>query len=337
MKEKYRLSKAVLLMGLMLGIASFILPSSAAAGTVWKMQQIYGPTNYQSIELKRFAKDVTVRTKGDLTIEVFDGGGLGVPWNNALTSLQSGAISIIEIPVAYMGGQDRFFGLEYLPLLITSVGEHCLAMDSIYGLRVQEFAKFNVIPVAHWPYQNQTFVSKKPLRTLADFKGKRLRSTSPEDALLIKALGGIPVTMPMTDVYLTAQRGGLDGYTTAPSGMVGMSAWEVFGYFNEISWGMAGSVILVNKDAYHKLSGETRSIFLEEVYKLQEQMHALVKENYKADSKKLIDKGMKRVVPSPDLIAHMKKIAPAIWEEWAKKAGPVSQSGLNKIRTVLDK
>ncbi len=313
-------------------------PADAASKTfVWKMQQIYGPTNYQSIELKRFASDVTTRTNGGLKIEVFDSGGLGVPWAEMLTALQSGAISITEIPVAYMGGQNKFFGLEYLPLLLTSVAEHNLALNSIYDLRVQEFGKFNVLPMAHWPYQNQSFVSKKPLRTQGDFKGLKIRTTSPEDAEFVKALGGIPITMPMTEVYLAAQRGGLDGYTTAPSGMVGMSAWEVFTYFNDLYWGMAGSAILVGKDSYTGLPTDFRCIFLEEIYKLQERMHFLVKTNFESDVNKLIQKGMKRVPPSPELLEHLKKVAPPIWDSWAQKAGPVAQEGLRRIRSAMDK
>ena len=63
--KNHRFPIALWLIGLMLGFVSLFLPMPAAAapkGTVWKMQQIYGPTNYQSIELKRFAKDVAART-----------------------------------------------------------------------------------------------------------------------------------------------------------------------------------------------------------------------------------------------------------------------------------
>jgi TRAP-type C4-dicarboxylate transport system substrate-binding protein len=63
MKTKRTFLISLMVFGLIVELL-FILPlaSVAVSETTWKMQHIYGPTSFQSVELKRFAKDVASST-----------------------------------------------------------------------------------------------------------------------------------------------------------------------------------------------------------------------------------------------------------------------------------
>lgn len=303
----------------------------------WPMQEVYAETAMQTQVLREWADAIAERTNGRLKITIYPAGGLDIPWSEALYSIQGGSISIIFIPTAYMGGANKFFGLTYLPGLITSVAEHQLASSAIYDLRVQEFAKFNAIQVSHWAFCNQIYASKKPLRIVEDFKGLKVRSTTPEDAALMEALDANPITMPYTEVYTALQRGTMDAFCTGADAMAGVSAWEVCDYINELTAMMAGAPILVNKDAYEALPPDVKAIFLEEVYNTETRIHYLVKMGYETSMQDLVDKGMERVKPSPELLDYVKKVGPPIWEAWAKEGGPICEEGLKRVREALDK
>jgi TRAP-type C4-dicarboxylate transport system substrate-binding protein len=303
----------------------------------WPMQEVYAETAMQTQVLREWADKIAQRTNGGLKITIYPSGGLDVPWSEALGAIQDGSISIIHIPTAYMGGSSKFFGLTYLPVLITSVAEHQLASSAIYDLRVQEFAKFNAIQVSHWPWGNQIYASKKPLRTVEDFKGLKVRSTTPEDAALMEALDANPITMPYTDVYTALQRGTMDAFCTGVDAMAGVSAWEVCPYINNLTAMMAGGVILVNKDAYMNLPPDIKNVFLEETYDMETRIPYLVKTNCETSMQELIGHGMTEIEPSPELMTHIYEIAPSIWENWAKEGGPLCEEGLKLVREALDK
>lgn len=58
---------------------------------------------------------------------------------------------------------------------------------------------------------------RKPIKTLADFKGLKIR-VFPAIAPAVKALGGNPVVLPMTQIYTAMERGVVQGFATGVSG-----------------------------------------------------------------------------------------------------------------------
>jgi len=50
-------------------------------------------------------------------------------------------------------------------------------------------------------------MSKKPVHSLEDLKGKKYYAGGPAGVLVVKALGATPVTMSMADVYLSVDKG----------------------------------------------------------------------------------------------------------------------------------
>lgn len=73
--------------------------------------------------------------------------------------------------------------------------------------------------------------TKQPIRTLEDFAGREIRA----DALVldaIKALGGVPVSMPVTEVYLALQRGVITGTLDRFGGLKGFRIADVAKYIH---------------------------------------------------------------------------------------------------------
>ncbi len=75
----------------------------------------------------------------------------------------------------------------------------------------------------------------KPVRTLADLKGLRLRSQS-ESLDVLRRLGADPVDMPMNDVYSAMAKGVIDGVVAPPDALRGVHLAEVGSYFTELKF-----------------------------------------------------------------------------------------------------
>lgn len=308
--------------------------SQAPPKVEWNLQHDRGPVTYNAKALKDFAAKVAQRTGGGFKITIYDAGGLNIPWPEMLSSVQSGAIPIIGGPVAYMVGTDPFFLAESLAGLVTSVENHELYTSAIFDLRAKVLSKYNAIELAHWPYDKQIWAGRKPLVKPADFKGTRLRVASPDLASLVKGLGGLPVTMPITEVYVAMQRGAMEGFVTGPGAMRGISAWETASHLTDLVMSNGGFIMIANKNAYGALPDGYKAVLREEVQALQLRMYYLTKVNESGEVQFLVSKGMKYHKPSPELRDAVAKLVAPYWDKWAKDSGPDAQEALKIAREL---
>jgi TRAP-type C4-dicarboxylate transport system substrate-binding protein len=72
---------------------------------------------------------------------------------------------------------------------------------------------------------------RRPVTTLADFRGLRIRTPS-EIAPLLRSLGADPVTMPMAEVYSALSKGVIDGVVAPPDTLSSLHFNEVAPYLN---------------------------------------------------------------------------------------------------------
>lgn len=330
-------TKAVALMavGLMLLISPLVGWTQGPPKTVqWNLQHDRGPATYNAKALKEFAAKVGERTGGGFKITIYDAGGLNIPWPEMLSSVQSGAVPVIGGPSAYMVGTEPFFLAESLAGLVTSVESHERYTAAIANLRSEVLAKYNAIELARWPYDKQIWASRKPLVKPEDVKGTRVRVASPDLAAIIRGLGGSPVTMPITEVYVAMQRGAMEALITGPGAMRGISVWEIASHLTDLVMTNSGFIMIANKDAYNGLPDSYKTVLREELRELQKRMYQLTKAHETEEVEFLVSKGMKYHEPSPELRAAVAKLAAPYWDKWAKESGPKAQEALRIAREL---
>ena len=70
--------------------------------------------------------------------------------------------------------------------------------------------KFGTYPIGTVFYGREVLPSKVPMRTLADFKGKKIRAPEGTVANLFRAMGASTVSMPGSEVYSALEKGVID-------------------------------------------------------------------------------------------------------------------------------
>jgi TRAP-type C4-dicarboxylate transport system substrate-binding protein len=106
------------------------------------------------------------------------------------------------------------------------------------------------------------YSSIKPIRTIEDFKGKRMRAHGEMPAAIIKALGGSPVFIGTGDVYLGYQRGLLDGGNTSPCFAWDKKYYEVIHNYQHLPSSdlMSPPLMLVSMKTWNSLSPDIQKI-----------------------------------------------------------------------------
>ncbi len=104
------------------------------------------------------------------------------------------------------------------------------------------------------------YTSKKPINALEDLKGLKIRSVGGVGTMVLTALDATPITMPAAEVYLSLERGTIDGGLRPHSSLIQRKEHEVLKYGVETPVVQIPAFIWINLDTWNKLPEELQQI-----------------------------------------------------------------------------
>jgi TRAP-type C4-dicarboxylate transport system substrate-binding protein len=126
---------------------------------------------------------------------------------------------------------------------------------------------------------SMVFTRSTPVRSLADMRGLKIRVPDPVAAEIVKAWGGIPVSLPATETYNAMSTGIVDGVMIDPSAVGSYKLHEVTKYVTTNTPGALSTFTLImnsnvwnglsadNKKLVERLTGEDLSVKAAKVFK----------------------------------------------------------------------
>jgi TRAP-type C4-dicarboxylate transport system substrate-binding protein len=165
-----------------------------------------------------FAKLAGERTQGRVKIEVYPAGQLFSD-KDLTKALPTGAVDFAQVTTGVWTGLVPALAVIELPFFFQNDDHVARTFSDLVFRKTldDELAKKGVkLMFRQTMGYSFGYASIKPIRTIEDFKGKRMRAHGEMPAAIIKALGGSPLFIGTGDVYLGYQRGLLDGSNTSP-------------------------------------------------------------------------------------------------------------------------
>lgn len=209
-----RLTRRTVLAGAGVGAlaAPMVIRSAAAQAVTWKMATAWAGGPLMDIGAKAFAEKVEFFTEGRVKVQVFPGGALG----NALKVSETVKNGIAECGHTWMGydwGADTttcLFG-GYAGSIDTERMLHWIYEAGGYDMQKKfRDETAGVVSVPLFIRTAEVFMhSRKPVRTLGDLKGLKLR-TAGAWLDMAKEMGAAPVTTAGGEIYTALERGVID-------------------------------------------------------------------------------------------------------------------------------
>lgn len=114
-------------------------------------------------------------------------------------------------------------------------------------------------------YGYMAVIGKKPIRTMEEFKGKRIRVFGEISSEFLKSLGAAPVFMSIGEVYLALQRGTIDGVLTSTCSVDERKFYEVAKHFTVIRVGEFQNqpAVLINLKKYQELPSDLQKLLID--------------------------------------------------------------------------
>lgn len=290
---------------------------------VWRLQTFTNAPDYPTPWLQFFADGVKERTDGRLEVQIFFAGELGYAGAEYLRALRDGLLDCALVCTPYHVGDFPLFGLSNQPFLLGSPAEFAIVSDQITPIMFERLAKeWSVEPLIQVPVFPQTFQSTKPINSMDDLKGLKIRTSGVAQAELWKAAGASPVSITMAEVYTSLQRGVIDATNIALSLHLTMGHYEVAEYVYTLDVNSPAMVIAASKEFYDVLPADIQQAVHDAADATFPIIVADGAKGVEADIAKLREKGNTVQALSPDLEAELRALAPPIWEAWAESLSP---------------
>ena len=187
-----------------------------------------------------------------------------------------------------------------------------------------------VIYAVPWPPQG--VYATRPINSIADMKGLKMRTYNPYTSRIAELAGAQPVTIQAAELAQAMATGAVNANITSGATGYDTKAWEVVkNYYDTQAW-LPKNIVFVNKQAFDGLDKSTQQAVLKAAAAAEERGWKISEEKNKWYLEQLAKNGMTVAPPSPRLKADLMKIGDTMTAEWMKTAGPDGQAIVDSYR-----
>ncbi len=281
------------------------------------------PPAMHGVGPKWFMDEVTKRTNGAVTFETFWSGSLADPAGQ-LDLVSSGAVDLELSCVTYWPTKFPFGAFEYAipfgpidPVLVTKANRQ---LFKEFPIRNAEYEKNNVVLVSNLSAPYYELLSRTPVKTLEDLRGKKVATVGRYLGKWFQPIGALPVALPGGERYTSLQAGVVDVDATVIEAQYVWKLHEVAK--NQILVGlgtMQGAQVMMNSNSFKKLQPEVQKVIME----VGEEAEMYLAKAFVAKRDEILEaiKGKGVTVTTLDAAERQKWIdaIPDTGAEWAKE------------------
>jgi tripartite ATP-independent transporter DctP family solute receptor len=220
--------------------------------------------DYPTVQALHFMGSmIAERSGGRDQIRVFHSRQLGEE-KETIEQTRAGAIDLNRTNGALIGNFVPAMNVLAMPFLFRSIEHLQKVLDGPIGNEIlNSFEPYGFVGLAFYDSGARSiYNSVRPVRTLADIKGLRLRVQ--QSALMsdmVRALGAEPVELPYGQVITGLATKLIDGAENNWPSFVTTDHYKFAGYYTLTEHTMSPEVLVMSKKAWESLSAEDREIF----------------------------------------------------------------------------
>ena len=304
---------------------------SASAQTKWDMPTPYPAANFHTENINQFAADVDKATGGKVKITVHSNASL-FKAPEIKRAVQGGQAQMGEILISGYSNEDPIFGVDSVPFLAASYADAAKLWKASKKALDERFAKQGLMILYAVPWPPQGIYSSKPLASIADMKGLKMRTYNPYTSRIAELAGAQPVTIQVAELAQAFATGAVNANITSGATGFDTKAWEVVkNYYDTQAW-LPKNVVFVNVQAFDALDKPSQQALLKAAADAEARGWKTSEEKNKWYLEQLAKNGMNVAQPSAQLKGDFRKIGDTMTAEWMKTAGADGQAIVDAYR-----
>lgn len=301
-------------------VGAAVLAASAASAqeVTLRWGHYLGDSAFVQAE-KDFAAAVTERTEGRVKVEITFAGGLGAG-NEVLTLAGRGAIDMASVVPGYYADQLLYWRAYQIPFVFESPRQAMEISAAAYKdvpYFQEELSKFGVKFLFHQPLGDYYLTGPdENCDNVAALAGKKIRSFGADIPKAHEAIGAVPVSVGVGEVYEALQSGSLDYSFLNRGNILSNRLYEPGPYSCGPVMAITGHLIVINEDVWNDISADDQAIIMEEATKAGEAYINNIEAAEEAAGAAIVEAGG-TIKPFPaEELAKWKAAAPDLLQNW---------------------
>ncbi len=298
--------------------------------------------------MQPWADRVMKQSNGRIKIQVYPSMQLGGTPPQMFDQIKDGITDIGWTVAGYSAGRFPTFEIFELPFMVNSASGGSRALwefVQVNKLDKTEFKDVKLLAV-HQHDEPHFHMVDKPIKTLADLKGMKVRAATRITSKLLAALGATPVGMPITQVSDALSKGVINGALLPWEIVPSIKAHELVKYHSEIDpqspWLYATVfVFAMNKEKYASLPPDLKKIIdANSGPELSMSIGKMADEEAIPARKLAVERGNTFNTISMDELKNWQKAAQTVTDDWIKdlnKRGLDGKALVNSARELIQK
>lgn len=318
-------------------LASGLAMGSAQAQTVMRISHPVPTAHHVHKAVEAFKADLEARTKGTMKVEIFPAEQLAKQAENH-ASVARGAFEAGVLTNFTWGNTIPEMNALTIPYLLTDLEKIKKFPGSPAAEILEKALLAKGVKNLAWFYTTRQSIftsAKKPLVTLGDLKGLKIRGLSAISDAGLAAVGASPTPTPAPEVYQALQSGVLDAGLTDVSAAVSRKFFEVQKYGTVAPYFAVYFHMFVNPAWYNRLTTGEKDAMAAAVKKAEADMIGLTEATAAAAIKELPLKGMtihmQTAAEAATWKAALQKPVIDAFNKAAPENGPKLVDALNKL------
>ena len=271
-----------------------------------------------------FKKRADELTKGKVKVEVYANSTLYKD-KEEMEALQLGAVQMLAPSLAKFGPLGvKEFEVFDLPYIFDDYNDlHKVTQGPVGQQLLAKLEPKGIKGLAYWDNGLKVFSSNEPIKTVADFKGQKMRIQSSKvlDGE-IRALAAIPQVMAFSEVYQALQTGVVDGTENPPSNLYTQKMHEVQKFVRITNHGYLGYAVIVNKKFWDGLPADIRGQLEQAMKDATVFANDIAKKENEAAIEAVRKSGKSEVsVPTPEEKLALKKALVKVHKDYEDRIG----------------
>ena len=235
----------------------------AAQAVEFRSADVHNSDEYPTVAaVKHMSELLDKRSNGKYKIKVFNKSALGTE-KETLDQVKIGALEMNRVNISALNSMCPKTLVPTMPFLFDSIAHMRKTLDGPIGDEILKGCEHEgLVGLAFYDSGSRSIYTKKPVRSIADTKGLKIRvQQSDLWVALVSAMGANATPMPTGEVYTALKTGLIDAAENNIPSYDGFKHYEAVKIYSRTEHSMAPEMLVISKVIFDKMSKADQDMF----------------------------------------------------------------------------
>ena len=251
------------LLASLLAVAFAGAASLSAQAVEFRSADVHNSDEYPTVAAVKYMSELLdKRSNGKYKIKVFNKSALGTE-KETLDQVKIGALEMNRVNISSLNSICPKSLVPTMPFLFDSIAHMRKSLDGPIGEEILKGCEDQgLVGLAFYDSGARSIYAKKPVRTLADAKGLKIRVQQSELwVALVGAMGANATPMPTGEVYTALKTGLIDAAENNIPSYEGFKHYEAVKVYSHTEHSMAPEMLVISKVIFDKMPKADQDMF----------------------------------------------------------------------------